>query len=136
MSERRHPNVANVAEVDGRANTKGTKIGATMKRLGSATGGQRLGCSWTEVPPGRAAFPRHFHTANEEALYVLEGEGTVRLGDAIIVLKPGDYVTFPLGPSHAHQVRNTGTGPLRYLGLSTLQMPEVVGYPDSKKIGA
>ena len=51
-------------------------------------------------------------------------------------LRAGDYASFPIGPTHAHQVRNTGQAPLRYLGLSTLSTGEVVGYPDSKKIGA
>jgi uncharacterized cupin superfamily protein len=73
---------------------------------------------------------------NEEAMFVLEGEGILRIGDAEVPIRAGDYATFPVGPAHAHQVRNTGQGPLRYLGMSTLHTAEVVGYPDSKKIGA
>ena len=41
-----------------------------------------------------------------------------------------------VGPSYAHQLRNTGGGALRYLCFSTLSTAEVVGYPDSKKVGA
>jgi uncharacterized cupin superfamily protein len=41
-----------------------------------------------------------------------------------------------VGPAHTHQLLNTGNGPLRYLCFSTMQPTEVVGYPDSKKIGA
>lgn len=133
---RRHPNVVNLSELQGRASEQGTKFSATVKPLGLNTGAAKLGCSWTEVPPGRAAWPRHFHCVNEEAMFVLEGEGLLRIGDAEVPVRPGDYVTFPTGPKHAHQVRNTGQGPLRYLGLSTLGNNEIVGYPDSKKIGA
>jgi uncharacterized cupin superfamily protein len=136
MSERRHPNVMNLSEAPSRTQEKGTKIGFTSKVLGQATGASGVGCSWYEVAPGRAAFPAHYHCANEEALFVLEGEGTLRLGNDTIALRAGDYVTLPTGPDHAHKLTNTGTEPLRYLCMSTLQRgAEVVGYPDSNKIG-
>jgi uncharacterized cupin superfamily protein len=41
-----------------------------------------------------------------------------------------------VGPAHTHQLLNTGAGLLRYLCFSTMLLTEVVGYPDSKKIGA
>jgi uncharacterized cupin superfamily protein len=137
MSEpRRHPKVINLSEVEGRTNQQGTKFGATVKLLGFNTGAARQGCSWHEVPPGRAAWPRHFHCVNEEAMFVLEGEGMLRVGEDEVAIRAGDYANFPIGPDFAHLVRNTGQGPLRYLGLSTLSTGEVVGYPDSKKFGA
>lgn len=48
----------------------------------------------------------------------------------------GDYVTFPPGEEYAHQLTNTGKTPLPYLALSTLQTTELVGYPESGKVGA
>lgn len=136
MADKRHPNVVNVDEVDGRTIEKGTRFGCTMKTLGRPTGAKGIGCSWYEQPPGRTAFPRHFHTANEESLYVLEGTATVRIGEKTIELRPGDYVTFNVGPDHAHQVINDGDGPLRYLCFSTMNSPDVVSYPDSNKVAA
>lgn len=133
---RRHPHVAHVDEVPARSVEHGARFGATMRHLGVATGAKGIGATMYEVAPGRTAFPRHFHCANEEALFVLEGQGTLRIGDAEIVVGSGDYATFPVGPDHAHQLVNSGTTPLRYLCLSTLSSAEVVGYPDSKKIGA
>jgi uncharacterized cupin superfamily protein len=50
------------------------------KQLSEATDGDRLGCSLYELPPGKASWPYHYHTANEEALYVLSGTGTLRIG--------------------------------------------------------
>ena len=41
----------------------------------------------------------------------------------------------PGGPEAAHQLVNTGTEDLVYLAISTLQLPDVVGYPDSGKTG-
>jgi len=132
----RHPNVVNLTEVEARPIEQGTRFGATVKGLGRASGGTRVGCNWFEVPPGRAAFPFHYHCAMEEAIYVLEGRGTLRFGDQELELHAGDYATFPVGPDHAHQLINSGEDPLRYLCLSNNVKTEVIGYPDSDKVAA
>lgn len=134
--ERRHPQVVNVTEVEPRSISKGTRFGFTSKWLSRNAGGAGVACSWYEVPPGRTAFPKHYHCANDEAMFVLEGEGTLRIGDKEVPVKPGDYVAFPAGPEHAHQLVNSGSGPLRYLALSTMINADVVGYPDSGKVAA
>jgi uncharacterized cupin superfamily protein len=134
MSER-HPHKVNVADAEAFSRSEGDRFGFTGRRLAAATGGKGLGCTAFEVPPGRAAFPFHFHCVVEEAIYVLEGEGQVRLGAETVPIKPGDYVTFPVGPDLPHQVINNGSTPLRYLGLSTTTTVELVGYPDSGKFG-
>jgi uncharacterized cupin superfamily protein len=133
---RRHPNVVNVNEVEPTSSEKGSRFGFVNRRLGQATGGRGIGCGWYEVPPGKTAFPFHYHTANEESLYVLEGTGTLRIGKEEVAVAPGDYVTFPVGPQHAHQLINSGSGPLRYLCFSTRNLVEVCGYPDSDKLAA
>ena len=48
------------------------------QRLGKASGGAQLGCSVVELPPGKRSWPYHYHLGNEEAVYVLDGSGTVR----------------------------------------------------------
>jgi uncharacterized cupin superfamily protein len=50
------------------------------KQLSDAAGGREIGCSLYELPPGKRSWPYHYHTANEEALYVLSGSGTLRVG--------------------------------------------------------
>lgn len=105
------------------------------KRLGAAAGGDRLGCSLYELAPGDEAWPYHFHTANEEALYVLSGTGTLRLDGETHTVRPGDYAAFPSDEPGGHKVVNGGDEPLRYLMLSTMNDPDVSVYPDSGKIG-
>ncbi|USZ67085.1 cupin domain-containing protein [Halorussus salilacus] len=105
------------------------------KQLGRATGGEKLGCSLYELPPGKRSWPYHFHTGNEEAVYVLSGEGVVRTPDGETELAPGTYASFPVGEEGAHRIRNTGDEPLRYLAVSTMNDPDVTGYPDSGKLG-
>ena len=105
------------------------------KRLAAAAGGDRLGCSLYELPPGKRSWPFHFHTGNEEAIYVLAGRGRLRTADGSEPLHPGDYVALPVGREGAHRISNDGDDPLRYLALSTMAEPDVTVYPDSGKIG-
>jgi uncharacterized cupin superfamily protein len=137
MAERRHPHVINLNEAEGRTMTKGTRFGATMKRLGPQVGSKTLGCTHYSVEPGRTAFPMHFHCITEEAIYILAGEGTLRVGEQKLQVGPGDYIAMPVGPDNAHQLLNTGKTNLEYLCVSAnVQTADVVGYPDSKKVAA
>jgi len=105
------------------------------KKLAAAAGGDRLGCSLYELPPGEKSWPFHYHTGNEEALYVLSGSGQLRTADGVEPLDSGDYAVFRIGEEGAHRVVNDGDEPLRYLALSTMHEPDVTVYPDSGKIG-
>ena len=51
-------------------------------------------------------------------------------------MRAGDYIAYPVGPDHAHSLKNTGSVPLKYLAFSTTLPTDVVGYPDSKKVAA
>ncbi len=136
MGERRHARVVNVDELEPMTQSKGG-VASSRRRLGAEAGTVALGCSHFEIAPGKTAFPFHFHSAIEEALYVLEGEGTLRIGKDTVKVRPGDYVAFPAGPETPHALTNTGEGTLRYLALSSPSQPtniDVVAYPDSKKI--
>lgn len=66
-----------------------------QKQLGEAAGSERLGCTLYEIPVGGQPFSYHYHTANEEALYVLSGTGTLRLDGDTYPLREGDYVACP-----------------------------------------
>jgi uncharacterized cupin superfamily protein len=134
MSERRHPNVHNVDEAKGMERMTGARFGFQVRQLSEAAGARSLGASWYEVPPGRACFPYHFHCVNEEAVFILEGTGTARIGGERVAIRAGDWLSFPIGPDTAHQIINTGTTPLRLLAFSTKVNGDVLGYPDSKKL--
>jgi len=130
-----HQNVVNENELEWSEQSHGEKFGHRRKTLGSAAHGEKLGCSLYEVPPGRRAWPYHYHCANEEAIYVLEGSGTLRIGEREVALSCGDYVALSARESGAHQIFNTSNEPLRYLCFSTMVEPDIVVYPDSEKIG-
>jgi uncharacterized cupin superfamily protein len=110
------------------------KFASKRKQLGAPAGGRMLGCSLLRLEPGKTAYPAHIHYGNEEAVYVLEGKGSMRLGDEKIPVQAGDYIAMPVaGP--AHQLINDSDAALEYLCISTMIHPEVVYYSDSDKVG-
>ena len=115
--------------------TERGETGFRRKQLAEAAGGEDLGCSLYELTAGRRSWPYHYHTGNAEALFVLEGEGTLRLDGDEVPLTAGDYVALPAGERGAHRVVNDSGGTLRYLMVSTMDDPEVTVYPDSEKVG-
>jgi uncharacterized cupin superfamily protein len=114
---------------------EGSAFGGTRQRVGTHIGAQKLGYSFFSVPPGKAAFPYHNHVGNEEMIYIIDGDGVLRLGkdelavsaDTVVACPPGDF---------PHQLINTGSRELRYLVVSTMAYPDISEYPDSNKIGA
>jgi uncharacterized cupin superfamily protein len=112
----------------------GDRFDAVLAPVGMLLGARKLGYNVTTVATGKRAFPFHNHHVNEELFFVLEGEGTLRLGDEEHPVRKGDFVCCTAG-GPAHQLINTGTTPLRYLAVSTMIEADVWEYPDSGKFG-
>ena len=87
------------------------------------------------MPQGKRPSPGHYPLANEEAIFVLEGRGTLRIGGKEVAISAGDYATLLAGEEGSHQTINTSDAPLRYLCFSTMAAPDVMVYPDSNKVG-
>lgn len=111
--------------------------GFRRKQLAEAApgGGEDLGCSLYELDAGESAWPYHYHAGNAEAMYVLDGTGTVRCSDGEHAVEPGDYLAFPANPDGAHQVVNDSDDPLHYLVFSTMNDPDVTRYVDADAVG-
>jgi len=95
--------------------------------------GNQLQVAFMEIPPGRSAFPYHWHDSITEAYVILSGTGRVRTPEGEFDVGPGQVVVFPPGPQGAHRMTNTGTEPLRYVDLDTTADPDGCHYPDSGK---
>jgi uncharacterized cupin superfamily protein len=103
-------------------------------QVGRQAGGERLGASVYEVPPGNSTCPYHWHAANEELLIVLSGTPTLRTPDGERRLAEGEVVAFPVGDQGAHKVTNDSDAPIRVLIVSEMNYPEIAVYPDSEKV--
>ena len=110
------------------------KFSVDRKPLGANAADCNLGCSQYRLEPGKTAFPLHHHSANDEAIYVLEGELSLRLGTIVHVMKKGDYAALPACSGTGHQVSNRSDHPVEFLCFSTMEKTDVVFYPDSGKI--
>ena len=97
------------------------------------TAARKLGAGIDILPPGKRACPYHFHYAQEEMFVILEGEGTLRVAGEMIPIRAGDVIDIPPGSEYPHQIINTSDAPLKYLSISTQELPEVCEYPDSGK---
>jgi uncharacterized cupin superfamily protein len=115
----------------------GEKFAASVSPIGRVIGSKGLGAMYVCVAPGKRAFPFHNHLGNDEMFVILEGKGVYRLGDAEYPVRAGDVCAAPRGgPDMAHQLINTGSSDLKYLGISTMNDPDIVEYPDSQKFAA
>jgi uncharacterized cupin superfamily protein len=108
---------------------------ARRARLGYEVGSELIGCSLWEVPAGEAAYPYHYHFADEELVIVMRGRPTLRSPDGVRELEEGEMVRFPLGEHGAHQILNRTEQPVTFLALSSSGRPDIVIYPDSNKLG-
>ena len=89
-----------------------------------------------EIPPGKAAYPYHYHHKNEETFYILSGEGTLKTPEGERKVAAGELLFFPTGPEGAHKLTNTSeTENLVYIDFDVIHDLDVAVYPDSGKIG-
>ena len=89
-----------------------------------------------ELPPGKSAYPYHYHLKNEETFFILRGEGLLRTPEGERAVKAGDLLFFPAGENGAHKLTNTSeTEMLVYLDFDIVHDLDVTMYPDSGKIG-
>src|SRR5437762_8783537 len=56
------------------------------------------------IPPGKASYPYHMHSAQWEFYHVISGKGNVRHQEGTTPIEPGDAFIF--GPGEAHQLIN------------------------------
>jgi uncharacterized cupin superfamily protein len=137
MSSLREKLIRNFNEIELEESTRapmydGSRSGSVAgQRVGTAA--RKLGAGVDIVPPGKRSCPYHFHYAQEEMFVVLEGEGTLRVAGEMIPIRAGDVIGIPPGPEYPHQIINTSNAPLKYLSVSTQEVPEVCEYPDSGK---
>ena len=128
-------NITHVDDLEWQHSAAGSRFESERKPLAGRVPGRRLGCSLYRVPPGKTAFPAHHHFSNDEAIFIISGQGNLRWGEEQYPVGEGDYIALPAGSGKAHQLLNTSQESLQYLCLSTMTEPEVVQYPDSNKVG-
>jgi len=89
----------------------------------------KVGFGLMELPSGCNTKPGHWHSKEEEHLFVLSGVATLHLGSETFALRKGSYVCFPAGQSLAHYLDNTATEPFGYTMVGERIDDDLVTYP-------
>ncbi|MDX1400405.1 MAG: cupin domain-containing protein [Kiloniellales bacterium] len=134
---RREPKVLNVGEVEP---SKGTTYPPPFDRpclqrakaaLGDLFGLNDFGVNWVSLPAGDWSAQRHWHSSEDEFLFILSGSPTLVMDEGEKVLKPGDFVGFPAGVENGHHLKNLSDETAVYLEMGS-RKPEADAchYPD------
>jgi uncharacterized cupin superfamily protein len=91
----------------------------TRRRLGDAGGLRDFGVNLMTLPPGKWSSQRHWHSHEDELVYVLEGELVLVENDGEAVLHAGDCATFPKGTGNGHHLKNLGSSMAVYLEVGS-----------------
>ncbi|MEZ5558622.1 MAG: cupin domain-containing protein [Pseudomonadales bacterium] len=89
------------------------------RRLGDAGGIADFGVNLMTLPPGAWSSQRHWHSDEDEFVYVLEGELKLVEDDGETLLKAGDCAAFPKGTGNGHHLINHSQAVAIYLEVGS-----------------
>lgn len=108
-----------------------TRVLPREKRaLGDALGLNKFGVNLTLLSPGKESSMRHFHSHEDEFVFVLEGELILKTDSGEQLLSAGMCAGFPAGSTDAHQFINRSDKPVRYLEIGNRDPADKVTYAD------
>lgn len=102
------------------------------KTLTTNTGMQRIGIHLIVLGPGLDSTTHHYHEADEEFIYILQGHGIARIGQEEFECGPGDFMGFP-APSEPHSLTNPSDEDMVYLVGGERMATDIVHYPDLQR---
>jgi uncharacterized cupin superfamily protein len=100
------------------------------QRLGNAGGLADFGVNLMHLPPGNWSSQRHWHSEEDEFVYVLEGELTLIEDDGETVLRAGDCAAFPKNSGNGHHMINRSNAIAVYLEVGSRSPTDVITCSD------
>lgn len=91
----------------------------TRRRLGDAGGLRDFGVNLMTLPPGGWSSQRHWHSDEDEFVYVLEGELTLVEDHDETLLCAGESASFPKGIGNGHHLKNQSSVVAVYLEVGS-----------------
>jgi uncharacterized cupin superfamily protein len=99
--------------------------------LGDAVGLTQFGANLTRLPAGTWSSQRHWHSAEDEFIFMLEGELVLVTDSGEEIIKAGDCVGFKAGNPDGHHLQNRSPRDALYLEIGSRRPDEdEVTYPD------
>lgn len=100
------------------------------RALGDAFGLNNFGVNLVRLPPGAASSQRHWHSRQDELVYVLEGEVVLVTDAGEQRLTAGMIAGFPANTADGHHLVNRSTRDVLYLEVGDRSEGDEVDYPD------
>ena len=100
------------------------------RKLGDAAGLTQFGVNLLRLPPGAWSSQRHWHTAQDEFVYVVGGEVVLVTDAGEETLRPGDAAGFPAGEANGHCLQNRSAADALVLEVGTRMPGDAAFYPD------
>ena len=104
--------------------------GRLRQRLGNVVGLDQFGVNLTRLRPGAQSAQRHWHAAEDEFVFVVEGTLVLCENDGETVLAAGDAAGFKAGVANGHCLVNRSTQDAVYLEIGTRSRRDEVDYPE------
>ena len=100
-------------------------------RLGDAAGLTQFGVNLQRLAPGVWSSQRHWHSAEDEFVYVLEGEVVLVTDEGEQVMRAGDCAGFPAGQPNGHHLQNRSDREAVLLEVGSRRLDaDTCEYPD------
>lgn len=100
-------------------------------RLGDAVGLDQFGVNLLRLPAGAWSSQRHWHSAEDEFVWVVEGEVVLVEEDGEMVLVAGDCAGFKAGVANGHKIENRSDREAVLLEVGSRRPTEdACDYPD------
>ncbi len=106
-----------------------TGMNKLRHKLGDAAGLTQFGVNRLELAPGAWSSLRHWHSAEDEFVYVLQGEVVLVTDAGEELLRPGDCAGFRAGDTDGHHLQNCSGQPAVVLEIGS-RLGGDVDYPD------
>jgi uncharacterized cupin superfamily protein len=102
--------------------------------LSEAGGLSQFGARVETLWPGARSSDRHWHEAEDEFLYMIEGEAVLVEDDGERVVGPGDACAWKAGVANGHHLVNRSDKSCRFLIVGTRAAADRVHYSDIDKV--
>ncbi|MDZ8050067.1 MAG: cupin domain-containing protein [Aulosira sp. ZfuVER01] len=109
---------------------KSLVLGRVKKAVGNAAGLKNFGVNLVTLAPGSCSSVRHWHTRQDEFIYVIEGEVTLVTNEGAHILQPGMMAGFPAGEANGHHLVNRSQATVVYLEIGDRTADDEAHYPD------
>ena len=100
------------------------------QRLGDAGGLTDFGVNLLRLKPGIWSSQRHWHTHEEEFVFIVSGEVVLVTDKGEEILRAGDCAAFPKNVADGHQIINRTDTDVLVLEVGTNSVDDVCTYPD------